>query len=288
MPYQTIVLSTAFLGSTISAIWDLKTTEIPDQIPYIMIAVALITYGIQSYAESNYWIVLNSLIVGLSLLGFGFLMYYLGQWGGGDAKLLSALGFLLPAAPSGFASLLGSFPLSLLFNLFLVGSVYMLAYALVLAGMNKKIIERFVSDVKSSSNIFLAGSAVLFIMFVFLNLFISNLFSVQSSAGFLIANSVFPLLATISIFLIWKFAKAVEDVGFRKKIPISKLKIGDVILESKLWEGITEKELNTIKRSGKRFVWVKEGVRFAPAFPLALLFTLYFGDGILLFMKFVS
>ncbi len=285
--YQTVALATAFLGSTIAAIWDLKTTEIPDSIPYIMMAVALVAYGVQAYAESNYWIILNSLIAGLSFLGFGFLMYYFGQWGGGDAKLLSAIGFLLPTAPSGFSNLLFPFSLSFLFNLFLVGAGYMLVYASILAMVNTKIIERFISDVKSSSNIFVLGSVSLFLVFVVLNMLISNILSIRIGAEFLISNSVLPLLATIFIFVIWKFAKAVEEVGFKKKIPVQKLRVGDVPEYFKLWEGITEKELKRIKSSGKKTIWIKEGIRFGGAFPLALLFTLYFGDGILLFLNFV-
>ena len=287
MVYQIVALATAFVGSSIAAIWDLKTTEIPDQIPYIMMAVALVAYGVQAYAESNYWIILNSLIAGLSFLGFGFLMYYFGQWGGGDAKLLSAIGFLLPTAPSGFSNLLFPFSLSFLFNLFLVGAAYMLVYASILAMMNTKIIERFISDVKSSSNIFVLGSMPLFLIFVILNLLISNFLSIRINAEFLINNSVLPLIATIFIFVIWKFAKAVEEVGFKKKIPIQKLRVGDVPEYFKLWEGITDKELRKIKSSGKKIIWIKEGIRFGGAFPLALLFTLYFGDGILLFLNFV-
>lgn len=287
MPYQAIALATAFLGSTISAIWDLKTTEIPDSIPYIMIAIALITYGVQSYTEANYWIIGNSLIVGLSLLGFGFLMYYFGQWGGGDAKLLSAIGFLLPVVPLGFSSLRFPFPLSFLFNLFLVGAVYMLFYALVMAASNRRIVNKFLSDVKSSSKILFLSSASLFFVFIFLNLLVATTFSIAINADFLLTNSVIPLIATIFILLIWKFAKAVEEIGFKEKIPVSKLKIGDVPMHFKFWEGITEKELKKIKRSGKRFIWIKSGVRFAPAFPLALLFTLLVGDGILFFINFV-
>ncbi len=71
----------------------------------------------------------------------------------------------------------------------------------------------------------------------------------------------------------------------KKRIPVSKLRVGDVLLSSKLWEGITEKELKRIKRSGKRYVRIKEGVRFGPAFPLALLFTIYFGDTILFLIR---
>ena len=287
MVFQTIALSTAFIGSSIAALWDLKTTEIPDQIPHIMVIIALVVYGVQSYAEFNYWILLTSIISGLLLLGFGFLMYFSSQWGGGDAKLLSAIGFLLPTAPSGFANLFFPFPASFLFNLFLVGAGYMIVYALILALMNKKIIERFASDMKSSSKIFVFGSATLFVVFTLLSLLVANAFSIQASTKFLLDNSVLLLGATIFIFIIWKFAKAVEDVGFRKKIHISKLRVGDVLLESKLWEGITVKELRAVKKSGKRVVWIKEGVRFAPAFPLALIFTLYVGEGIFLFLNFV-
>ena len=287
MIYQTVALAASFIGSAIAGIWDLKTTEIPDQIPHIMIAIALITYGIQSYVESNYWIMLNSIIVGSSLFAFGFLMYYFGQWGGGDAKLLSAIGFLLPTAPDGFASSIFPFPLSFLFNLFLVGAVYMMVYALVIALSNRKIIDTFVSDVKSSTNVLLLGSITIFIVFLLLNLFIAKTFYISAGMDLLIIDSIFPLAATIAIFLIWKFAKAVEETGFKRKIPITKLKIGDVPLESKLWEGITEKEFRKIKKSGKKSIWIKEGVRFAPSFILALIFTLLVGDGILLFVKFI-
>jgi len=103
---------------------------------------------------------------------------------------------------------------------------------------------------------------------------------------FILKNSLFPLIAILALFVIWKFTKSVEEVGFKKRIPVSKLKVGDVLLESKKWEGITKKELKKIKRS-RKYVTVKEGVRFAPSFVLALLFTLYFGDGLLIFMNFL-
>jgi hypothetical protein len=100
-----------------------------------------------------------------------------------------------------------------------------------------------------------------------------------------IQNSIIPLLVTLGLFFLWRFAKAVEDIGFKRKIPVSKLKVGDVLLENRLWEGINEKQLKKIKKSGKKTVVIKEGVRFAPAFPLALLFTLFYGDGILFLIK---
>jgi Flp pilus assembly protein protease CpaA len=285
MVFRLIPLATAFIGSTLAGIWDLKTTEVPDQIPYVMIAIALIFYGIQSYLEWNYWPIVSSLTAGLTLLGLGFAMYYLGQWGGGDAKILSAMGFLLPTAPLPVKTFF-PFPASYLINVFLVGAMYMLVYAFIMAMLNKKIILGFLKDMKANSKIISLGSICLFATFLVINLYLIKTFDLVYNIPSLIANSILPLILTIVLYVIWRFAKVVEDVGFKKKIPISELKVGDVLLESKLWEGLTEKDLKKIKASGKRFVYIKEGVRFAMSFPLALLFTLYFGDGILLFFRF--
>lgn len=285
--FELIPLAIALIGSSMAAVWDLKTTEIPDEIPYAMIALALIFYAIQSLLQWNYWPVLNSLIFGLGFLGFGFLMYYAGQWGGGDAKVLSAIGFLIPEAPRGFLKLFFPFPFSYLINVFLVGAAYMLIYAFVLALINKRIMIKFFKDMKASSRILLIGSIFLFFCFVFFNWLLMNYFQMRFDLVFILKNSFYPLIATLALFIIWKFAKSVEEVGFKKRIPVSELKVGDVLERSKLWEGITEKKLKKIKKSGKKFVAIKEGIRFGGVFPLALLFTLYFGDGILIFMKFL-
>jgi Flp pilus assembly protein protease CpaA len=285
MVIQFLSLATAFIGSSLAAAYDLKTTEIPDEIPYAMIAIALILYGIQSLSEWNYLPILKSLIAGLGLLGFGFIMYFFGQWGGGDAKVLSAIGFLIPSL-EGYR-LLFPFPVSYLINVFLVGAPYMVLYAIVFAILNKKILSEFFKDIKRSKNVMLIGSLSLYPIFILLNLFLMGRFQADVNFLTILANSTLILVLTVSLFLLWRFVKVVDNIGFRKKIPVSKLKVGDMLLESKLLEGIDEKALKKIKKSGKKYVWIKEGVRFALAFLLTLLFILltllfilYFGDGI--------
>ncbi|HKZ45471.1 MAG TPA: prepilin peptidase [archaeon] len=288
MIFVIVVLAIALVGSILAAFFDLKTTEIPDKIPYAMAAAGLVLYGIQSYMVWSYWPILNSLAWGLGLLGFGFLMYYFGQWGGGDAKVLSAIGFLIPELPKSLGvNLVFPFPLSYSFNVFLVGAVYMMVYALIISIMHKKIIFKFFSDIKASSKVLSIGSVALFLSFFLINWLLARYFEIGFDVISILKYSILPLLLTIFLYAIWKFAKVVEDIGFKKKIPVSELKVGDVLLESKLWEGINEKELNKVKRSGRKFVVVKEGVRFAGAFPIALLFTIFIGDGILLLMNFL-
>lgn len=289
------LFATAIVGSSVAAAWDLKTTEIPDQIPYVMIGIALLVYGYQSIVEWSYKPIANSVAVGAALFGFGFVLYYFGQWGGGDVKLMSAIGFLLPdmgAVSPIFPELYlwFPFPVSYLFNVFFVGAAYMLAYALILALLNRKIIHEFKRDVKASANMIIAASVALFIVFVFINWYFATRLRFpqsQPSQYLILVNSVVPLAVTVGFLLVWKFVRAVENIAFKKRIPLRRLKVGDVLLDSKVWDGVTEKDIRRIRRSKKRYVWIKEGVRFAPAFPLALLFTIYLGDAVLFLFRFL-
>lgn len=77
------------------------------------------------------------------------------------------------------------------------------------------------------------------------------------------------------------FCIIVEKYGFKKRIRVDKLKVGDVLVSFKRWRGITEKEIEAIKKSGKTFVTIKEGVRFAPAFLIAYLYTILTNEAIL-------
>jgi len=285
--FEIFCLIVALFGSCIAGAYDLKTTEIPDWIPYLMILVGIILNSFESLVQWNFSIILNSIIIGLGFLGFGFLMYYTGQWGGGDAKLLSAIGFLLPNLPTNLSKSVLPFPVSFLFNLFLVGAAYMIFYAFVLALIKRKILLRFFEDVKASYKIFTLGSLLLFFSFVLISFILSLYLKVRFELIGSIKYSLLTIAFTSLIFLLWKFAKTVEKFGFRQRIPVSKLKVGDVLENSKLWEGLTQKEVEKIKRSGKKYVVIKEGVRFAPAFPLALIFTLYFGDMLLILLNLI-
>ncbi len=285
--FEIFCLIVALIGSSIASFYDLKTTEIPDEIPYSMIAFALVAYALKSLISWNFYPILNSILIGLGFLGFGFLMYYAGQWGGGDAKLLAAIGFLLPDLPKEIYNSITPFPLSYFFNLFLVGAAYMLIYAIVLAFIKRNIVKNFFEDLKASSKIFAFGVPSLFSLFLFLHFLLSLYFKVKFDFMSSVKYSLIPLAFSIIVLIIWKFAKNVEEHGFKQKIPVSKLKVGDVLEESKLWEGLTEREVRKIKRSGRKYVVIKEGVRFAPAFPLALIFSLISGDFILTILNLV-
>lgn len=271
-----IPLLTAFIGSIIASIYDLKTTEVPDEIPLIMILIGVSFYSFQTIFTNNIVFLKTSLIAGISLLAFGILMYYSGQWGGADALILSALGFLLPFTPKNFKKTVFPFPLTYLLNSFFVGAVYLISYALIVSFRNKKIVKKFLVEIKGGMRNILFFSTITFFVLSGLSIFISSSYFNISIKTFL-----YPLivtLLTILFFIIIQFAKCVEKVGFRKRIPVSKLKVGDILLSFKQLRGIKREEIREIKKSGKKYVWIKFGIPYAPTFPLTLIFTLYFGD----------
>jgi archaeal preflagellin peptidase FlaK len=288
LPFLAFVVAIA--GSSAAAAWDLKTTEIPDEISYVMIVLGLLINAALSAATGDIWPLATSVLSGAGLFAFGFVMYYLGQWGGGDAKILAAVGFLLPSfAGMGQAvevqPLFFPFPLSYLFNVFFVGAGYMMLYAFFMALKDRRIIVAFVTDVKASSRMFALGSALLLAALLTINYFLHFQLRMAFDGISIIYSSVSVVVLTVALFGVWKFAKAVEKIGFVRKVPMSRLSVGDVPLSSKLWEGLTQREVKRLKATGKRFISIKEGVRFAPAFPLALIFTFYFGDAILLLFR---
>lgn len=277
----------ALIGSSVAAAWDLKTTEIPDQIPHTMIVLALILSIVQSVLQGSYMPVVMSLLAGGSFLALGFILYFFGQWGGGDAKLLAAVAFLLPTTPKFFnQELLLPFPLTYLLNVLYVGAAYMVGYAFVVSLMNKKVTRTFFNDLKASVSLILLGAPVIFFLFLTINWYLYNALVHEVEFSYLFWSSLLPVCFFFSLWFLWKFVKVVEEVGFKKRVHVSKLKVGDVLLESKRWEGITEAELRKIRKSGKKYVTIKTGVRFGPAFPLAIIFTFYFGDGILFFLRY--
>jgi len=276
----------ALVGSTIAGIYDLRTTEIPDIIPHFMIAIGILLALIESVIQKNCFPILQTLLVGGSFLALGLLLYFFGQWGGGDAKLLGAVTFLLPTKPSFLTfNFLLPFPITYLLNLLYVGAGYMIIYALVLAFMDKKIIENFFKEVKASSSMLFLAAFICFIIFFSINWYLSVTLDLEKDFVILLRNSFLPLIVFFSLIFLWKFVKVVEDVGFKKRIRVSELKVGDVLLQSKRWDGITKDELMKIKKSGKKFVTIKTGVRFGPVFSLALLFTLFYGDITIFFLK---
>ncbi len=250
-----LLLSVAFTGSLACGLIDLKTTEIPDQIPNAMALSGVLVWAYLSLAEGSYMPLLMSALVGTSYLALGWAFYMAKQWGGGDAKLLAAVGYLLPVWLTESSGLL-PFSAAYLFNVFVVGLVYMLIYIMFLGLLRKKIRRLFLEDFRDYG----WKVSLALVVFSVLSYFFLPLW----------------LIVLVDMFgLSILYAKSVENYFFRS-IPVSELREGDVLADGKI-DGLTKKQVAKLKKKGGN-IKIKDGVRYGLVFFLSLVVTLYYGS----------
>ncbi|VVB81529.1 Preflagellin peptidase [uncultured archaeon] len=261
-----------------AAITDLKAFEVPDWLNYAGIAAGIGIHLIFSLQQWNYWPISSSLIG----FGIGFAlactMYYTGQWGGGDAKLLMALGALIGFEPSKLA-----FGTSFLINLAFVGGAWGLLWTSALAIKNAKTFLKKFKETRNENK--------------YKKLRIMTLFTtgILLTASFIITNFRFELisLALIGYVLCYLtiFIKSTELSSMHKWVTPDKLTEGDWLVEpvkygkEKLMPpklGLEKEHLALLQKlyAQKKIdkVLVKYGVPFAPAFLIAFIATLLFNN----------
>jgi prepilin signal peptidase PulO-like enzyme (type II secretory pathway) len=266
--FELIRLAIALGGSAAAGLWDLKTSEIPDSVCIAMIALGLSLFGLEGMLTGNWSGLIMSLVVGGAFLTFGLLMYFGGQWGGGDGELLVAIGVLLPAWPLTQISIF-PMPLALFINLFFVGAIYAIFYALWLTAGNKKIRKQFFIKLRASMRAIIIAALGAAAIAVFV------LWSFYALLLLVLAAALPPLYILL---------KTVE-AGFYRRINTARLKPGDMIgqdipelrINCRCIRGLTAAEIKQIRKL-RRYVTIREGVRFGPVFPIALVVTLVLGD----------
>jgi len=271
-----ISLLILFCGLAIASYYDLKTTEIPDRLAYALLALGIILFFSYHFTMKNWEVFKTSLISSLILLAIGFGMYFFGHWGLGDSFLLASSGFLFFSNPTNKVFI--NPQIDYLFNVFLVGIFYVLFYSFLVFLRNEKFPKIFSEEIKKQAKWILVFLAFLIVFFSVLSFItFKKVFSIQSA---------FSILIAFLLTILWIYLKSGEKL-FVKKIKIEELKVGDVLLESKRWDGIDKKTLEKIRKSGKKYVYIKTGIAFAPVFLLALIFTLLFGNLYLSFLKMI-
>lgn len=278
--FEPIVLIITFLFLTVSSYTDFRTREVPDWVSFAAVATGI---GLRFLYSVFSW---DLQFVVAGLLGFvlfyllGCLMFYTGQWGGGDSKLLMGVGALL-----GFGFSWQTRIFAFLIALILVGAVYGLLWSVWLAFNNWGVFvnkaKHVLSELYSWHRLSLGASIVSLIAAIILY------------ADFF----VFLLLLFLSIFVIFffylfVFVKAVQDSCLMKRINPKVLTEGDWIAEDVVVNGktiCTHKDLGVDKAQIKKLialysrgkikkVLLKTGIPFVPSFLLAFLLILWKGN----------
>ncbi len=276
-----LLIIIAVIWLTFASVSDLKTREVPDWISFSLTIIAVAFLLIQIINQKNYKLLINPLIFGIIFTVIAFAMYYTKQWGGGDTKLLIPLGIIFSSYPEKLLNYLNptlnmQFPIILLINIFVIGTIYSLLYSFYLAIKNK---EKFIKEFKKNES----KTAKIIGIILAVVLVIATIF-LQSPKNVLFL--LLSLLVLITPYLL-AFVKSVEKSCMLEKISTSKLTEGDWVIEdiyhnkklilSKNNLGVTKNEIEIIKKI-KRKILVKNGLPFIPSFLIAVIISLIFGN----------
>jgi len=287
------MLNLTFLGLIIglialiiASIFDIKSREVPDWLNYSLIGFAIGSSLILSIYHGYAHLLVNSLL-GLALgLIIGLLMFYTGQWGGGDSKLIIGLSALIGLGVSDFGY---GIPLLIIFliNILLVGAIYGLIFSLVKALLNFKEFKQAAEKRLRSKQVFVMRIILLIICISALIFFFATR-SIESVVFFLLA------LALFIFFYIWAFVSVVEKTCMIKQVKVKDLTEGDWVISNVVKNkkiilkpsriGVTLKQIALLKKHRIRKVIIKIGVPFVPSFLIAYVFTFAIGNWLAYFI----
>ena len=268
--YEVIFLFVlALVWIVFATVQDMKKREIANWLNFSLIIFALgFRFFYSLFSQPNFAFFYQG-IIGLGIFFMlGNLLYYGKLFAGGDAKLMMALGVILPFSES-FLVNVDIFVL-FLFIFLIAAAIYSLIISLVLSFRN---FEKFR---KEFGNIFNKNKKLIYLpMFLGIILMISGFFE-----SYLFVFGIF-------IFILpyfYLYAKAVDESCMVKKIKTTRLtegdwlyrnlKIGKRLIEIS-WGGLNKKEINLIQRK-RKFVWIKQGIPFTPVFLFGFLIFFYF------------
>ncbi|HII88581.1 TPA: prepilin peptidase [Candidatus Woesearchaeota archaeon] len=286
---QLFLIGLAFIALIIGSYTDWKTREVPDWLSMGLIVLGLGTRLIFTISTGSGWYLLEGLLGFILFFVLAWVMFYSGQWGGGDSKLLMGLGAVF-GLDVGLPGDLQQMSIAFVMNVLIVGAVYGLCWAIILAIKNRKAFVQQLKDISKERKIRFLRKLVQYSFFIFVFIFIVT----ASSTTFLVPQREWRLavsaLFVMMILLYWVLllTKAVEKIAMLKHIAPERLTPGDWIAEDVIVKGkricgpkdlgIDEQQIKTLlKLKQKKLihtVLIKEGIPFVPSFLLAFIVTL--------------
>jgi len=276
-----IAIIIAFIALCIASITDIQKREVPDYISYGLMFVAGVISLLYSIINHDYAYLAQSLLGFIVGLIIAYAMFYLGQWGGGDSKLIMGLGAIIGFNIFPIFGADNFWLLIFVANIVLFGAVYGLVWSIALAIKNRKVFMKSLVAWSHKKQILYTRRLVMIL--TLLLLLIALLFiPIEYKLMMLSFIAMFYI-----IFYVWLFVKVIEESCMVKDIPISKLTEGDWIYKDVYIGkkritgpkdlGVSREQIELLKKYFKKgktkTVTIKEGIPFIPAFLIAFVAT---------------
>jgi Flp pilus assembly protein protease CpaA len=258
----------ALIWILVAIVQDFRKLEVANWWNFSFIIIAISYRAFLSVAQWEY----RYFMWGIIGLGIGWLIanlfYYAKIFAGGDAKLLFALGAVLPLS---FNWKTNVEILIWFLALFLVsGALYGVVYSLVLVILRRK-------EFSKEFNIHLKKHKVILGIVSIIGLLI---FAYGFFNGFILLW--LGVLIFVSPWLL-VYAKSIEEACLTKLVSPKEVTTGDYIVNSvKIgkkvicpnWQGLSDLEADLLKRGYKRKILIRYGIPFTPGFLFGLILML--------------
>ncbi len=282
--YQLMFLILTIAAVAYGSITDLKTREVPDLLNYGLIAFGLGVRAVLALWFSDMSIFFAGAMGFIVAFTIALIMFYAGQWGGGDAKMIMGIGAML-----GLHLTWNDQFISFLLNNLWVGAVYGLLWTLILASRNW---NKVAHEIRIRGRV-LKQFGVATLVIICFGLVTYTFFHDLKLLAFLISA---PLVG-LFLVLLMQVVKAVEKECLIKQIPVEQLTEGDWILKDVFVDkkricgpkdlGISKEQIEQLllyKKKGKiDKIVIKTGIPFVPSFLLSLLITGIWGNLLIYF-----
>ena len=267
---EVVLVLIGLLWIVFASIQDLRSREVANWLNFSLIIFVLGIRFFYSLFEAFDFAFFYQGVIGLCIfLVLGNLFYYSRLFGGGDAKLMIALGAIFPLKLS-LSENVNIFIWFLILFL-VVGAIYGIIWSFVLMFMHfDKFKLEFLRLFNRNKKKILIPELIGVVLFAF---------------GFF--DVLFFLLGIMVLFLpyFYLYAKAIDNSCMIKKVMTNNLRMGDLLYKGvgvgkkridASWEGLSESEIKKIRK----FVLIREGIPFVPVFLISylILFYLYFGS----------
>jgi len=194
-----MLVSIALIILLIGTFTDFKTREVPDWVNYSGIFAGLGIRLIYSASALDPSYILSGALGFGVFLGIALAMFYMGQWGGGDSKMLMGLGALM-----GLEFRPDNIMVAFFVNALIIGAAYGVLWSIILAVKHKKKFVPYMAKVMKSEQYKKSKKALLVII---LSIVVLSLVSGYFAAAALLSIA----LAILFLFYVFIFLRLVLD-----------------------------------------------------------------------------
>ncbi len=261
----------ALLFVIFAVVQDLKKREVANWANFSLLGFALAYRAFFALQTRDIMFLIYGAIGAALFFGIANLFYYSRIFAGGDAKLLMALGAVLP-----FESFLDFLYVGIgfLFLLFFAGAIYSLIYSAYLVSLNwAKFKKEFAANYRKLKY------ALLLVMLIVIMLVLMYILNGLFNNVALLFLIIFPY----AVFLLFIYLKSLDRCMI-KYVNAGKLtegdwleqeiKVGNYVVKKSV-HGLSWEDIMKLRKAGKK-VLIKDGIPFTPAFLISFASMVFF------------